>query len=108
MELFKDILTMAYGVMGVAALVAYYPQLVVFLRDQEACRRAPLITWVLWVAQTATFFLYAVVVNGDPIFMLLQGGFLIAVTACLVALLKGRRGIKPERNRRVTVPPKLG
>jgi hypothetical protein len=105
MESLKEILTVAYGVMGVAALIAYYPQLRVFLRDTEACKRAPVITWVLWVVQTAVFFLYAVVVNGDPIFMLLQGGFLVAVVACLVAVLRGRRGMKPARNRRVGVLP---
>lgn len=104
MMTFQHFLTAAYAVMGVVALVAYYPQLRVFMRDAEACRRAPVVTWVLWTVQTATFFLYAVFVNGDRVFMLLQASFLVAVSACLAALLRGRRG-HGAPNRRVMINP---
>jgi lipid-A-disaccharide synthase-like uncharacterized protein len=55
------------------------------------CAATPLLTWSLWSAQTCVFFLYAVIANGDPMFMLNSGMFMCATIACLSMIIRGRK-----------------
>lgn len=103
-----EILTAAYPLMGLVAMLAYGPQLKRFLTSTEACRHAPLSTWVLWTAQCFVFFLYALVVNGDRLFVFTQTGFFVVCGACLVALLYGRHGKRALPDRRGELPPRVG
>lgn len=84
-------LTLAYGTMGMAALVGYVPQMRAFWCKPEVCAATPLITWGLWTAQTVVFFLYAVIANGDPMFMFNSGMFMIATISCLSLIIRGRK-----------------
>ena len=84
-------LTLAYSVMGLVALCAYGPQMRTFWRKPEVCAATPLVTWCLWSAQTMVFFLYAVIANGDPLFMFNSGMFMLATLACLGMIIRGRK-----------------
>ena len=87
----NQFLTMAYAMMGFVALAGYIPQMRAFWFKPEVCAATPLVTWCLWSAQTVVFFLYAVVANGDPMFMFNSGMFMCATIACLALILRGRK-----------------
>jgi lipid-A-disaccharide synthase-like uncharacterized protein len=84
-------LTLAYSVMGLAALVGYGPQMRTFWLKPEVCAATPLVTWSLWSCQTVVFFLYAVIANGDPLFMFNSGMFMLATLTCLGLIIRGRK-----------------
>lgn len=84
-------LTIAYGVMGFVALVGYAPQMLAFWRKPEVCAATPMATWVLWTLQTVVFHAYALFVNGDPMFMLTTGMFMLATMGCLGLIVRGRK-----------------
>lgn len=85
-----NILIWAYGATGVASMYGYVPQLLAFYRNPRLCMETPLTSWLLWGTQTTTFFLYALLVNGDPIFVLNTMGFMIVTNSCLAMQLWGR------------------
>ena len=87
----SNMLTAAYCVMGFAAVAGYIPQLRAFWTRPEVCAATPLVTWCLWTAQTCVFFLYAVIANGDPMFMLNSGMFMCATIGCLSLIIRGRK-----------------
>lgn len=89
MEL-STFLTAAYGVMGVVAVVGYLPQFLAFKKHPEACRTAPVSTWGLWTGQAVTNLGYAVIVNGDPMMMAINGATVMALGSCMVVLVYGR------------------
>jgi len=86
-----EFLTGAYLLMGLVALAAYGPQMLTFYRRPDLCAATPLVTWCLWTGQTVVFFLYAMVVNGDPQFMMTTGMFMCATIGCLTLIVRGRR-----------------
>jgi len=90
-------LTVAYAVMGFVALLGYLPQMWAFWRKPEVCAHAPLVTWGLWAAQTVVFFAYAVIVNGDAMFMMTTGMFMVATWCCLLLIVRGRRLNTPRK-----------
>jgi len=91
-------LTLAYGLMGFVALAGYGPQMRTFWTRPDVCVATPLLTWSLWSSQTVVFFLYAVIANGDPLFMFNSGMFMVATLTCLGMILRGRK-IKAEERR---------
>ena len=82
-----EILTPAYSMAGFVALIGYIPQVKRFLSDPDVCARTPLLTWTLWAFQTVVFFLYAVLVNGDGLFMLNTLLFMSATLLCYGILI---------------------
>lgn len=84
-------LTVAYVVMGFVSLFGYFPQMITFWRNPAACVATPLLTWSLWAAQTVVFHAYAILVNGDPMFMMSTGLFMVATVSCLALLIRGKR-----------------
>ena len=86
-----SLLTWAYIAMGLVALFAYLPQMLTFYKRPEVCAATPLVTWGLWASQTVVFFLYAIVVNGDPMFMMTTFMFMCATMTCLSLVLRGRK-----------------
>ena len=86
-----QMMTFAYCVMGFVALVAYVPQMRAFWTKPEVCAATPIVTWSLWSCQTVVFFLYAVVANGDPMFMFNTFMFMCATLACLGLIVRGRK-----------------
>lgn len=97
-------LTVAYIVMGFVSLFGYLPQMLSFWRNPAHCLHTPLLTWVLWSAQTIVFHAYALFVNGDPMFILSTGMFMAATNTCLYLLVRGRRiaNAKEQPNPRPT------
>ncbi|PZP39198.1 MAG: hypothetical protein DI585_04875 [Pseudomonas fluorescens] len=91
-------LTIAYMVMGGVALFAYLPQMFAFWTKPEVCAVTPLLTWSLWSCQTVVFFLYAVIANGDPMFMFNSGMFMCATITCLLMILRGRKMLQERAN----------
>ena len=77
----------AYGIMGVVGVYAYWPQFRAFWKDPQAALHTPVSTWALWGGQTAVYFLYAVLVNRDPLFVAITTVTVIAVWACFGMLL---------------------
>jgi hypothetical protein len=88
---FAHFLMIAYGVMGAVALFGYLPQIIAFYKNPMLCQETPLTSWVLWGFQTVTFHLYALVVNGDMMFIINTGAFMLATLGCLYMQLRGRR-----------------
>ena len=88
---FTHLLTLAYCVMGFVALVGYVPQMRAFWTKPEVCAATPLVTWSLWSCQTVVFFLYAVIANGDPMFVFNSGMFMCATLGCLSLIIRGRK-----------------
>ena len=91
---FTHTLTMAYCAMGFVALVGYIPQMRAFWTKPEVCAATPLVTWCLWSCQTVVFFLYAVIANGDPMFMFNSAMFMCATLGCLSLIVRGRKILK--------------
>jgi hypothetical protein len=85
-----QLLTVAYGVMGFVSLAGYGPQFLAFWRNPSLCQNTPLTTWSVWSVQTVVFHIYAWVVNGDMMFILTTGLFMLATLTCLGLLVRGR------------------
>jgi hypothetical protein len=101
-EMIVSLLTWAYAIMGFVALLGFLPQALVLWRNPAAAAHTPLFTWVVWSVQTVTFHLYAVVVNGDLLFMLATGCSMWGTLVCLALLLWRRRGVRGLAGRRLT------
>lgn len=84
------LLTVLYGMSGFISLAAYIPQFIAFRRDKDACRTTPVSTWLLWWSQAVVVAVYAVTLNGDPMFMMAALLSVLALTICTIALLYGR------------------
>lgn len=95
------VLTVLYGLSGFISLAGYVPQFLAFRRDPDACKTTPVTTWALWWVQASIVAVYAVRVNGDPMFMLAAGLSLAAISACGAALLLGRNRPRLLRTRKV-------
>lgn len=85
------VLSILYIVMGAVALVGYFPQIIAFYRNPRLCDETPLTSWALWSVQTIIFHLYALLVNGDMMFIINTGAFMVATLACLAMQMYGRR-----------------
>ena len=85
-------LTTAYGVVGALGVIAYLPQLFALLRDKGRSENVPLSTWSLWGFQTGVVTTYAVMVNGDVAFILVNLFSAVACNGCLAVLLYNRYG----------------
>jgi uncharacterized protein with PQ loop repeat len=105
-----DVLTGLYLLMGGVALVGFLPQVIAFYRNPRLCDETPLTSWVLWSVQTFVFHLYAILVNGDTMFIINTGAFMWATFACLAMQVYGRHrakmlGVKGRREALVLAPP---
>jgi hypothetical protein len=85
------LLTLMYGAMGLVALAGYGPQVRALWTQPDLCEKTPLVTWILWSCQTVVFFLYAVIANGDPMFMFNSFMFMCATLGCLALIIRGRK-----------------
>lgn len=100
-----ELLTTAYGIMGALGIAAYVPQMLALWNDKSGSKNVPLTTWLLWGAQTVVYFLYALLVNKDPMFITLMLLTMLATHGCLYLLLYNRFLRKIELNRRQDDPP---
>jgi hypothetical protein len=88
------VLTVLYGLTGFVSLAGYVPQFIAFRRDMKACHSTPVATWLLWFIQAVVVEAYAVLVNGDTMFILSASMSLAAIAACTAMLLWGRRKLQ--------------
>ncbi|NBX85963.1 MAG: hypothetical protein EBQ80_01770 [Proteobacteria bacterium] len=95
-----EILTVAYAAAGVVGVAGYIPQILALWRDNSRSLNVPLLTWSIWTAQTAVYFAYAMVVNGDRAFILIMMATLVAVSICLALLVYNRYFRQIVYNRR--------
>lgn len=100
-----ELLTTAYGIMGALGIAAYIPQMLALWNDRSGSKNVPLTTWLLWGAQTVVYFMYALLVNKDPMFITLMLLTMLATHGCLYLLLYNRFIRKVELNRRADDPP---
>ncbi len=76
MELFQ-ILIALYAINGFMAVVGYWPQIVKLLKTTYAPKQFSTPGWSLWVYTTLITFSYAVLINGDKLFMLVAGMYFL-------------------------------
>lgn len=89
-ETLYTILTIAYGASGFISLAAYWPQIVAFRNNPQACKSSPLSMWVLWTSQSIVVLLYAIVVNGDPLLILAGAASTVVNGGALGFMMWGR------------------
>lgn len=70
----EQILSVLYGLSGIAASALYLPQILKYHRDREARMSISLLSWGGWIAIAGITILYALYVVHSP---------LIAMVACL-------------------------
>jgi hypothetical protein len=58
----EQLLSVLYGVSGIAASALYVPQIIKYRRDQDACKSISLLTWGGWIAVSAVTIIYALFV----------------------------------------------
>lgn len=58
----EQLLSVLYGVSGIAASALYVPQILKYHRDQDACKSISLFSWGGWIAVTAVTIIYALFV----------------------------------------------
>ncbi|MGE5622885.1 MAG: hypothetical protein ACM3WS_07010 [Bacillota bacterium] len=79
----EQILSVLYGLSGVAASALYLPQIAKFHRDQEACRSISLASWGGWTVIALIAVLYAVFVAGNYLIAAVAGSNAIAQAVVL-------------------------
>ncbi|HEX2859299.1 MAG TPA: hypothetical protein VHP58_03780 [Alphaproteobacteria bacterium] len=105
MLLLIAVISFLYSAVGALGVLGYWPQFRKFKNDPKAALYSPVSTWVIWTTQTTTYFLYALIVNGDKLFIGLTFVNMVANQACLGMLLYRRHQLKRlgktvARNRR--------
>jgi hypothetical protein len=85
----EQVLSMLYGISGVAALGCYLPQLLRYHRDPQARRSISVASWSGWIAVTLITLLYAVFVEKSRLF---AGVTAMNAAAQCVVLAYGIRG----------------
>jgi hypothetical protein len=80
----EQVLSVLYGVSGLAATALYIPQILRYHRDPLTRRSISLLTWGGWIAVTMVTILYAMYVVRSPLFALVAGINAIAQLTVLV------------------------
>ncbi|KRB94012.1 hypothetical protein [Noviherbaspirillum sp. Root189] len=69
----EQVLSVLYGVSGLAATALYIPQILRYHRDPLMRRSISLLTWGGWIGVTLVTILYAIYVVKSPLFALVAG-----------------------------------
>lgn len=85
-----ELLTIAYGATWLIALIGYIPTIATYLRKPAACLDASVSSWALWTLQCSIVVAYAVLVNGDIMFILSNVISFACCAAVLGSVLLGR------------------
>lgn len=88
----EQVLSMLYGISGVAALGCYLPQLRRYHRDPRARDSISISSWGGWIAVTLITLLYAVFVQKSGLFAGVTALNAAAQCAVLAYGIKGRLG----------------
>lgn len=88
----EQILSMLYGISGVAALGCYLPQLMRYHRDPQARASISISSWGGWIAVTLVTLLYAVFVQKSGLFAGVTAMNAAAQGVVLAYGIRGRLG----------------
>jgi cobalamin biosynthesis protein CobD/CbiB len=86
----EQVLSVLYGVSGVAASALYIPQIVKYHRDRNACSSISLLAWGGWIAIAVVTILYALYVVKSYLFAAVAGMNVAAQLTVLFYGLKAR------------------
>ncbi len=86
----EQVLSMLYGISGVAALGCYLPQLLRYHRDPHARKSISVVSWSGWIAATLVTLLYAVFVEKSSLFASVTALNAAAQSMVLAYGVKGR------------------
>lgn len=101
----EQLLSILYGVSGVAASALYIPQIIKYHRDREARKSISLLSWSGWIAIAAVTILYAIFVVKNVLFAAVAMMNVIAQITVLIYGLHARlsrRYILPLQERVVS------
>lgn len=82
----EQVLSVLYGISGIAASALYVPQILKYHRDPEARLSISLLSWGGWIAIAVVTILYALYVVKSPLFAMVAG---LNVIAQLTVLFYG-------------------
>lgn len=91
----EQLLSVLYGVSGIAASALYVPQILKYHRDHEARRSISLLSWGGWIAIAIVTILYALYVVKNDLFAAVAGLNVIAQLTVLVYGVNARLGRQP-------------
>ncbi|MDB5771475.1 MAG: hypothetical protein V7606_73 [Burkholderiales bacterium] len=79
----EQILSVLYGISGLAASALYVPQILKYHRDQNACKSISLFSWAGWIAVTAVSIIYALYVIKSYLVAVVAGTSVVAQSTVL-------------------------
>lgn len=93
----EQVLSVLYGVSGVAASALYLPQIVRYHHDVDARRSISLISWGGWILIAAVTILYALFVVKSYLFAMVAGLNVLAQLAVLSYGITARLARPPQQ-----------
>lgn len=96
-EIFKNILSIAYGTVGLLGIIAYWPTITDLYLHKKLS--ANVLSFILWTFSEGIAFMYSLFVLNDILFRLVSG---IHFLACLIILilsynLKNKTAVKAHQ-----------
>jgi hypothetical protein len=98
----EHLLSILYGVSGIAASALYVPQIMRYRRDKEACRSISLLSWGGWIAVAVVTVVYALLVIKSYLVAVVAGTSIVAQSTVLFY------GINARFAKRLTSLPLAG
>lgn len=88
-QFFLHLLSLAYGSVGIVALIAYFPTIKDLLHHKK--KSANTASFIIWTATSGISFLYSIFVLPDPLFRFVSGvNFLACATVSILSLRLGK------------------
>jgi hypothetical protein len=78
-----QLLSILYGISGVAAAALYVPQILKYRRDRDACKSISMFSWGGWIAVTAVTIVYALIVIKSYLVAMVAASSVVAQTTVL-------------------------
>jgi hypothetical protein len=89
-EIMEQLLSVLYGVSGIAASALYLPQILKYHRDRDACLSISLISWTGWIAIATITIAYALYVVKSYLIAMVAGFNVVAQITVLSYGLRAR------------------
>jgi hypothetical protein len=95
MAFLKMAIELLYVISAPLMFLAYLPQIITLLKNNDGAKSTSLLTWFMWVLALSINTAYAAWVNGDRLFLLATGSSLVGtVLVFSIAAYKRRRIVK--------------
>jgi uncharacterized protein with PQ loop repeat len=89
MAFLKSTIELLYVLSAPLMFMAYLPQIITLLKNQDGAKSTSLLTWFMWVLALSINTAYAAWVNGDRLFLWATGSSLVGtVLVFLIAAYK--------------------